>query len=137
MTKPSIRDIQRAVCTVFNVRMGALCGRRRLWRFSHPRMAAMEIACLHGYTTTQIGRSFNRDHSTVCHAKTRVRELRARQYRPGKSAKRTSARRTFPLRYLCAKWLAVKIAKQRKRMASRMIARLTGAGLKLTKGFER
>ena len=72
----SIREIKQAACVVGGVTMMDLMSHRRARRVAAPRMAA----CIVAYETTpatlmEIGRAFDRDHTTVMHA------LRQRQRR--------------------------------------------------------
>jgi chromosomal replication initiator protein len=66
----SIRDIQEIVCAEYGLTRDQMLGVRRTRAVSHPRMIAMWISyeILAHKSLTQIGKAFNRDHSTVMHA---------------------------------------------------------------------
>lgn len=73
----SIENIQKVVATHFGVKVSDLKGKSRKATLTRPRQVAMSIASeLTSLSTTQIGEAFNRDHSTVIHARRKVEELR-------------------------------------------------------------
>jgi len=79
MTYPSIAAIQAAVCAHFRVTHLDLLSRRRGRAISRPRQVGMWLA---RHTTPlslpEIGREFQRDHTTVMHAVDRIdREIAA------------------------------------------------------------
>ena len=73
MTLP-IRCIQQATADFYEVKLSDILGPSRTPEFSHPRQLAMSMALKEGYSTSQVGRAFKRDHTTVMHAKARVQE---------------------------------------------------------------
>jgi len=74
----TIDEIQRAVCTQFDVKQLDLISERRAVAIARPRQIAMYLAKrLTTRSLPEIGRKFgNRDHSTVIHAVRRIEELR-------------------------------------------------------------
>jgi hypothetical protein len=67
--KPSIRDIARATAKHYDLKVDALKSQGNGWAVSRPRMMAMTLCRQHtGRSTPEIGRWFNRDHTTVIHA---------------------------------------------------------------------
>ena len=76
MTYPSIAAIQAVVCAHFRVTHLDLLSRRRGRAISRPRQVGMWLA---RHTTPlslpEIGREFQRDHTTVMHAVARVGDL--------------------------------------------------------------
>lgn len=78
MSAPSIAAIQNAVCQYYGIPINRmLCHRRsRVW--ARPRQVAMYLAWeMTDCTLTQIGRAFNRDHTTVMHAIDVIGRMRA------------------------------------------------------------
>lgn len=71
-----LADIDRQVCQVLRLPVGALQGQQRSWAVSHPRMLAMYLARKHTAAAhSEIGRYFgNRNHSTVVAAEKKVRD---------------------------------------------------------------
>ena len=71
--------VARAVCDLFNVTMPDLRGRCRQQWIVIPRHIAIYLAlkyCRGGYRSlNSIGRLFNRDHSTVLHAKRQIEKF--------------------------------------------------------------
>ena len=67
---PSIRDIQKAVCKHYDVKMVDLLSPRRTADIVKPRQVAMYLAKeLTPHSLPQLGRRFGgRDHTTVLHA---------------------------------------------------------------------
>lgn len=73
---PTIAAIQRAVAEHFGLSLDRMLCSRRLREFTRPRQLAMYLACeLTHASMPQIGRSFDRDHTTVLHARRLVPEL--------------------------------------------------------------
>jgi chromosomal replication initiator protein len=70
----SPEHIQTIVAAQFDLTRGQLLGRRRLPRFVMARHVAM-LLCLEMLHASlpQVGRWFGRDHSTVLHARERMR----------------------------------------------------------------
>ena len=68
-TPMSIEDVQKAVCSFFNVKISDLKGKRRHRSISRPRQIAMYLCrtCLNS-TFPEIGTRFNKDHSTAISA---------------------------------------------------------------------
>lgn len=71
----TVDHIQQVVAEHFDIPLFQLTGKKRDPEFSHPRMVAMYLcrAYLH-LSFPAIGRHFNRDHTTVMHAVTKVLE---------------------------------------------------------------
>jgi chromosomal replication initiation ATPase DnaA len=73
-TRPfsSVKEVKRAVAKRFGVTVADLEGACRKRRYAVPRQVAMALAYRrlkkHGYSTSMIGRCFNRDHTTVLFA---------------------------------------------------------------------
>jgi chromosomal replication initiator protein len=69
-----IPEIQSAVADHFELSIEELLGKDRSRRFAGPRQIAMYLACEHsGQTLPVIAAAFGRDHSTVVHARDKVR----------------------------------------------------------------
>ena len=66
----TIEEIQKAVCSYYNVKPSDLKSKRRHKNISHPRQVAMYVAREHGrFSFPEIGSSFGgKDHSTAIHA---------------------------------------------------------------------
>jgi chromosomal replication initiator protein len=69
-------DVDRAVCRVLRLDLGALQSKQRAWMVSHPRMLAMYLARKHTSATYgEIGQHFgHRNHSTVVAAEKKIRQ---------------------------------------------------------------
>lgn len=73
-TKPwrTVMDVKRSVARHFKLTVAELESRDKHWRVSHPRLLAMALAYRNlnplGYSTTMVGREFNRHYSTVLYA---------------------------------------------------------------------
>lgn len=63
----------RAAAELFDCEPSDIHSDKRTAHIAKARMVAMAAASRDGLTTTEVGRQFNRDHSTVVHAKQRVR----------------------------------------------------------------
>ena len=64
-----MQAIQKAVCVYYKLDMEDLLGANRVRGFSRPRMVAMYLCRkLTSNSLPQIGRAFNRDHTTVLSA---------------------------------------------------------------------
>jgi chromosomal replication initiator protein len=72
--RPTIADIQAAVCAHYQLRLADMTTHRRAKAITHPRQVAMFLSCeLTPRTLPEIGQRFGgRDHSTVIHARTVV-----------------------------------------------------------------
>jgi chromosomal replication initiator protein len=78
----ALRDIERAVCRLFQVSAEALKSDSRARALAYPRMMAMYLARKHvGVAYSEIGRYFGgRNHSTVISAEKKVQDwLRAEE----------------------------------------------------------
>lgn len=72
-----IDQIQRAVAAHFDLTVDDLLGASRTRRVAGPRQIAMFLACeCSGQTLPMIATAFGRDHSTVVHARDKVRAAR-------------------------------------------------------------
>ena len=72
----SIDDVIKAVTSLFNVKSSDLKGPRRMRSISRPRQIAMYICrCFLNMTLPEIGRQFNKDHSTVIAAVRKIESL--------------------------------------------------------------
>lgn len=61
-------EIKRICAAEFGVSMADINSERRGRRVALPRQVAMYLCCRHTpYTYTQIGRAFDRDHTTIQH----------------------------------------------------------------------
>lgn len=65
---PTMPEIARMVADVRGVTLPDLLSESRKHQFAHARQEAMWLMRRAGRTTTQVGRFFGRDHSTVTHA---------------------------------------------------------------------
>ena len=71
----SINKIKKVVCKHFNVNLEDLNSKKKSNSIAWPRQVAMYIATeLTSLSLPEIGREFNRDHTTVLHAKEKVKE---------------------------------------------------------------
>lgn len=69
-------DVQRAVCSYYNVRMDDLVGQGRSREVAFPRQVAVFLCRkLTFSSTTEIGKAFNRNHTTVLYSCTTVQNL--------------------------------------------------------------
>lgn len=70
-----LEDVDKAVCQALTLEAGALQGKQRGWKVSHPRMLAMYLARKHtGATYAEIGQRFGgRNHSTAVAGEKKVR----------------------------------------------------------------
>jgi chromosomal replication initiator protein len=66
----TIKDVQIIVAEEYGLTMKEMLGVRRGKKFAEPRMIAMWLAyeILPNKSLPQIGRAFDRDHTTVLHA---------------------------------------------------------------------
>jgi chromosomal replication initiator protein len=72
-----INEIMRAVASHFDLTLDELLGPGRARRVSGPRQIAMFLACEYsGQSLPTIATAFKRDHSTVVHARDKVRSAR-------------------------------------------------------------
>lgn len=75
---PSIAEIEAATCIEFNVRLNDMRSDRRWQEVARARQVAMFLARERTpYSLPQIGRCFNRDHTTVIHAVRRIEAMSA------------------------------------------------------------
>lgn len=71
----SVSKIKKVVCKHFNVNLEDLNSKKKSNSIAWPRQVAMYIATeLTSLSLPEIGREFNRDHTTVIHAKEKVKE---------------------------------------------------------------
>ncbi len=78
MREPEIRGIPELVGWRFGVTLAALMSRKQDWVFSRPRQVAMWLADRVAHAAlADIGRYFDRDHTTVTHAIQRIDRLMA------------------------------------------------------------
>jgi chromosomal replication initiator protein len=69
-------DVQRAVCSYYNVRMEDLVGQGRSREVAFPRQVAVFLCRKLTYSsTTEVGKAFNRNHTTVLYSCTTVQNL--------------------------------------------------------------
>lgn len=66
-SRPTMRKIMTASAAVSEIPMTTLFGPRRTRDYAHWRFAAMLVADRHGYSAAAIGRSMQKDHTTVLH----------------------------------------------------------------------
>jgi len=70
----TVAKIQEVVAEQYNLKLSDLSSSERTSRCVEPRMIAMYLASvLTRQSSTAIGRLFNRDHSTVCHAVKKIK----------------------------------------------------------------
>ena len=73
----TIENIMRKVSDYYNIRVADLSSKRRSRSLARPRQVAMALAKeLTEHSLPEIGRAFDKDHTTVLHACKKVRELR-------------------------------------------------------------
>jgi chromosomal replication initiator protein len=73
----TIENIMRKVSEYYNIRVADLSSKRRSRSLARPRQVAMALAKeLTEHSLPEIGRAFDKDHTTVLHACKKVRELR-------------------------------------------------------------
>ena len=71
----SISQIKRVVCKYFKISVEDINSKKKSNSIAWPRQVAMYIASeLTTLPVTEIGREFNRDHTTILHAKQKVKE---------------------------------------------------------------
>ena len=76
--RTGIRQIIQCVADYYNVKTSELIGKRRTRNVVRPRQIAIFLAkSLTTKSLPDIGREFNRDHTTVIHSITRIETLRA------------------------------------------------------------
>lgn len=74
----TIENIMRMVSGYYNIRVADLSSKRRSRSLARPRQIAMALAKeLTEHSLPEIGRAFDKDHTTVLHACKKIRELRA------------------------------------------------------------
>lgn len=74
---PRIADIQASVCRHFTLSRDELLSRARDQRVARPRLIAMHLTRrLTIKSFPQIGRAFQRDHSSVIYADNEIKRLR-------------------------------------------------------------
>lgn len=65
----TIANIKRAVADYYDITIEELESRRRVRKYSRPRMVAMYLARdMTAFSYPQLGEKFDRDHTTVLHA---------------------------------------------------------------------
>ena len=76
----NIKMIQMAVCKAYDITFADLVGKRRTAVLAEPRMIAMWLCSelLPDKSLPQIGRGFERDHTTILNGRKRGREITAR-----------------------------------------------------------
>lgn len=68
--KPSCREISAATAGHYQIPLDKLMGKSRDRKYSHPRQMAMYLSrMMTGKSFPDIGAAFNRDHTTVLHAR--------------------------------------------------------------------
>ena len=74
----SIDNIQKTVAEYYNIKLSDLLSKRRSHSITRPRQLAMALTkSLTNHSLPEIGEAFNgRDHTTVLHACSKIRELR-------------------------------------------------------------
>jgi chromosomal replication initiator protein len=73
----TIDNIMRIVSSYYNIRVADLSSKRRSRSLARPRQVAMSLAKeLTEHSLPEIGRAFDKDHTTVLHACKKIRELR-------------------------------------------------------------
>jgi len=66
-TAASLWQITRDVACAYDVGADIIRSKVRRHNIAHPRQEAMRRADLAGFTSSEIGRFFSRDHTTVIH----------------------------------------------------------------------
>ena len=73
----TIDNIKRQVATYYNIRVADLSSKNRSRSFARPRQIGMALAKeLTQHSLPEIGRAFDKDHTTVLHADRKIAELR-------------------------------------------------------------
>lgn len=76
MSRITVADCRRLVGTHYRIPKELMVSRVRKRKIARPRQMAMVLACeFTDASTTAIGAHFERDHTTVLHAKWRIRDL--------------------------------------------------------------
>jgi chromosomal replication initiator protein len=77
MSNISIENIQAAVAEEYGVSIDDLKSKQRTERLAFPRQIAIYLACelLPSMSLPEIGKAFNKDHSTVIHARDKIRQI--------------------------------------------------------------
>ena len=71
----SVAKIKKIVCKRYNINLEDLNSKKKNYSIAWPRQVAMFLATeLTSLSLPEIGREFNRDHTTVIHAKEKVKE---------------------------------------------------------------
>ena len=70
-----IRKIARHVSRETEISLADIYSKKRVRKIAHARFIVMWLAKRAGYSLTQIGRAFDRDHSTVLNALRRVDKI--------------------------------------------------------------
>ena len=72
----SVEHIQKVVCHHYNIKMSEMTSKRRAREIVRPRQVAMYLAKeMTSRSLPDIGRRFGRDHTTVLHAVSKIKEL--------------------------------------------------------------
>lgn len=78
MTKPNIREVIAATAAWYRIPAEKILGRETYRQYAYPRQVAMFLARqMTGRSLMEIGRRFNRDHTTCLHAIRKVPERAA------------------------------------------------------------
>ena len=73
----TIDNIKRQVATYYNIRVADLSSKNRSRSFARPRQIGMALAKeLTQHSLPEIGRAFDKDHTTVLHADRKIAQLR-------------------------------------------------------------
>jgi len=74
--KVNIEDIQSIVAQEYSITVDEIKSKQRSERLSFPRQIAIYIACeITDLSLPDIGKFFNKDHSTVIHARDKIKQL--------------------------------------------------------------
>ena len=75
----TVKRIQEVVARYYGISFAHMTGDSKQWKHSHPRQVAMYLSReMLGRSTLDIARRFNRDHTTVLHAISKVAERKKR-----------------------------------------------------------
>ena len=80
--RPTMKSIQERVCAKFQITLEAMLSDRRDRQITDPRALAMWLCREAHYTFPQIGRAFNRDHTSILLACRKVDAWKAKEPEP-------------------------------------------------------
>jgi len=74
-----VETVQKVVAEKYSLKVSDLKGHQRTDTIAFPRQLAMYLACeLTALSTTEIGKAFSKDHTTVIHGRNKIKDMIAR-----------------------------------------------------------